>query len=167
MRRLRIAELDCVIHGSGDRTVVLLHGFGAPAEDLVPLAWELRPPPDTRFVLPAGPVELGLPFSDARAWWLLDAARLARGEIDPGWVPPGLGAARAMLLAFLDALGAAPDQTVIGGFSPGSSSSRARSSASASGARSCRRGAACPCSRRTATTTRSCPTRSRSGCARC
>src|SRR5262249_39282995 len=119
MKRLRIADLDCVIHGEGQRTVILLHGFGAPAEDLVPLAWELRPPPDTRFVLPGAPLELGLPFSDARAWGMLDASRIARGEIDPAEVPAGLGAARDKLLAFLGALGAS-GPTIIGGFSQGS-----------------------------------------------
>jgi phospholipase/carboxylesterase len=120
MERLGIAGLDCVIHGDGDRTVILLHGFAAPAEDLVPLAWELRLPPGTRAVLPAAPIELGLPFADARAWWLLDAARIARGGgLDPAEVPPGLAAARAQVVASLDALGAPAERTVIGGFSQG------------------------------------------------
>jgi phospholipase/carboxylesterase len=48
--------------------VVLLHGWGAPGDDLVPLARELDRP-RTRFFVPAGPLpEMG----GGRGWWHLD-----------------------------------------------------------------------------------------------
>jgi phospholipase/carboxylesterase len=55
---------------TGGAAVVLLHGWGAPGDDLVPLAHELAAP-RTRFFVPAAPLpELG----GGRAWWHLDAA---------------------------------------------------------------------------------------------
>jgi len=121
VKRRTLGGLDVVERGSGDGPqVVLLHGYGAPAEDLVPLAWHMKAPPGTRFVCPAAPIELGLPFADARAWWHLEPGRYARGEgQDPDEVPVGLDAARAKVLALLDALGAPPERTVLGGFSQG------------------------------------------------
>src|SRR5688572_27322875 len=77
MRRLRtrLGELDCQVldeipeGGKPDLAVVLCHGFGAPAGDLVPLAEELlalRPElgPRVRFVFPAAPhslADMGMP----------------------------------------------------------------------------------------------------------
>ena len=82
MRRARLGGLDTVIVGEGDGpAVVLLHGFGAPGEDLVPLARMLDAPPGTRFVFPVGPIELGLPFSEARAWWMIDISRFERDSL--------------------------------------------------------------------------------------
>src|SRR5437762_1869665 len=112
MKRDTMGGLDVVIGGGDDGNgggkgplLVLLHGFGAPGEDLVPLAWELEAPAGMRFVCPAGPISLGLPFSDARAWWMIDMNRLAAGQPrDDSWsaeTPPGLAAARERVLALL------------------------------------------------------------------
>jgi phospholipase/carboxylesterase len=109
------------------RTIVLLHGFGAPGDDLVPLAQFMDVP--ARFVFPEAPLELGGLYGDSRAWWLLDLAKLEadlrsgatrdrRGE-----VPEGLASAREQLSRFLDQLKpryAIDDrQLVLGGFSQG------------------------------------------------
>src|SRR4029079_8366410 len=56
--------------------VLLLHGFGAPGDDLLPLADELDVPTGTRFVIPEGPLTLSFVWSDARVWWLRDMARI-------------------------------------------------------------------------------------------
>ena len=48
--------------------VLLLHGFGAPGDDLVPLADVLNVPAGTRFVFPEGPLSLSFGPGDARAW---------------------------------------------------------------------------------------------------
>jgi phospholipase/carboxylesterase len=120
----RIGGLDCVVEGEGDGpTLVLCHGFGAPAEDLVPLARLLDAPEGTRWVFPAAPLELGLPFSDARAWWMIDLARYER-DIREGrgatWtreVPAGLAPARQRLIALVEEL--APSRLILGGFSQG------------------------------------------------
>jgi len=132
MRRESIAGLDVVVAGGTDRRgggdgplVVLLHGFGAPAEDLVPLAWHMKLPPGTRFVCPGAPLAMGMPFSDARAWWMIDVGRFERLR-DESWTketPPGLAEARDKVIGLLDAcrtrLDAPAERTVLGGFSQG------------------------------------------------
>src|SRR5688500_15180988 len=83
MLRETFAELAVAASGGPDRkaggtgpVVVLLHGFGAPGEDLVPLFRVLDVPREVRFVFPAAPIELPLPLTDARAWWMIDLAEM-------------------------------------------------------------------------------------------
>ncbi|HEX4341356.1 MAG TPA: hypothetical protein VH062_35855 [Polyangiaceae bacterium] len=115
--------------GSGDGPiVVLLHGFGAPGEDLVPLFRQLDVPRHVRFAFPEAPLDLaelaGPSYAGARAWWM----------IDPSWflpenqgklaeraksVPDGLADARARVDAVLEGLGATREKTILGGFSQG------------------------------------------------
>lgn len=113
-------------------TVVLMHGFGAPGDDLVALAGALEVPAGTTFVFPEAPLAMGGPdmpyMGDARAWWMIDVGRFERaartGNIDAlvRDDPPGLGEVRAQVVAMLDALEAkAPgNRLVLGGFSQGS-----------------------------------------------
>ncbi len=136
MIRRTLGSLDCVIVGGDDGrgggdgpTVILLHGFGAGGDDLVDLATYVEAPPGTRWVFPAGPLELGGLYGDSRAWWMIDLARLeaersAGRAIDRAdEVPAGLPAARAAVLGVLDALareyGRSDARTVLGGFSQG------------------------------------------------
>ena len=115
--------------GGQGPVVVLLHGFGAPGEDLLPLADVLAVPPGTRFFFPEGPLNLGFGYGDARAWWLIDMARI-QADREAGRVrdlsqevPKGLAPAREKMLAFLKEIeqkfGADPKKTVLGGFSQG------------------------------------------------
>ncbi|HTA92569.1 MAG TPA: dienelactone hydrolase family protein [Polyangiaceae bacterium] len=69
----------------GGIAVVLLHGFGAPGDDLVPLARSLLRP-NTRCILPAAPLSLG---NGGRAWWDIDASDRPRYVTDEA-APPGL-----------------------------------------------------------------------------
>ena len=129
--KLELAGLTTRIVGPADAktTLVLLHGFGAPGDDLVALAQFLGPnAPSTRFVFPEAPLELGGLYGDSRAWWLLDLARLEdqlrRGvPRDPTEIPAGLEGARTHVTRLLDQLQArfsiADDQLVVGGFSQG------------------------------------------------
>ncbi|NCO57640.1 MAG: hypothetical protein GW783_07565 [Deltaproteobacteria bacterium] len=116
--------------GSGDGPLVcLLHGFGAPGEDLIPLADELRLSPATRFAFPAAPLALAGGGWDARAWWPIDTAALERAVAEGTFRdlthtdPPALAPLRAQLLELLDGverlLGVAPERVVVGGFSQG------------------------------------------------
>ncbi len=129
---LDLAGLTTRIVGPADAktTVVLLHGFGAPGDDLVALAQYLGPrAPGTRFVFPAAPLELGGLHGESRAWWLLDLARLEAelrggGRVDrSNELPEGLPAAREHVVRLLDQLQArfsiTDDQLVLGGFSQG------------------------------------------------
>lgn len=127
--RLELAGLTTRIVGPADAasTVVLLHGFGAPGDDLVALAEHLEVP--ARFVFPEAPLELGGLYGDSRAWWLLDLARLEldlrdgtpRDRRDE--MPDGLPAARDHVMRLIDQLqarfGVTDAQLVLGGFSQG------------------------------------------------
>jgi phospholipase/carboxylesterase len=101
-------------------TVILLHGFGAPGDDLVALAPYLRAP--VRFVFPAAPTELGGLYGDSRAWWPLDMARLEAqmrsGKRDTTDVPPELAGIRAEMTKLVDHY-AQSSRVVLGGFSQG------------------------------------------------
>ncbi len=130
IQKLEIAGLTVRIVGPADAatTCVLLHGFGAPGDDLVSLAAELASP-SVRFVFPAAPLELGGSYGESRAWWLLDLAKLER-ELAAGTprdrrteIPEGLVPVRGQVDRLLDQLIArfsiAPERLVLGGFSQG------------------------------------------------
>lgn len=135
MKRITLGELDAVVTGGPDREgggdgpmVVLLHGFGAPGDDLVPLWRVLDVPAETRFVFPAAPISFSMGMGESRAWWMIDPsyfADLAEGPSSrpdrSDEIPEGLVEARAKLSAFLDALerAFAPPRLVLGGFSQG------------------------------------------------
>lgn len=117
-------------HGGGSGPVIiLLHGFGAPGDDLVPLAEVMAVPKGTRFLFPEGPLSLSFGYGDARAWWLIDMARLeadrAAGRVRDlsGEVPRGLPPVREVFEQFLTQLPHAMPidykKAVIGGFSQG------------------------------------------------
>ncbi|HEU4686675.1 MAG TPA: hypothetical protein VFS39_19365 [Nitrospira sp.] len=109
--------------------VILLHGFGAPGDDLLPLASAVAAPPGVRFIVPEGPLALTMGYRESRAWWLIDLARLeadrAAGRLRDlsREVPRGLPAARAALERFLAELPQVVpidyEKTIIGGFSQG------------------------------------------------
>ena len=115
--------------GGNGPVVVLLHGFGAPGNDLVPLADVLNVPTGTRFVFPEGPLTLSFGPRDARAWWLIDMARMAQDQAAgrprdlSNEIPKGLAPARDTMLTFLKEVehtfNADPRKTVLGGFSQG------------------------------------------------
>jgi phospholipase/carboxylesterase len=136
MRLERFGDLDVRITGGTDGrgggngpVVVLLHGYGAPGTDLVPLGQAMAAPAGTRFVFPAAPLAMPAFFGESRAWWMLDLAQIER-VVAAGQqrslareVPPGLGDARARLLTMLHVMRTRMDATsaplVLGGFSQG------------------------------------------------
>lgn len=134
----RWADLNVRIAGGTDRegggtgpVVVLMHGYGAPGDDLVPLQRVLPVPQDVRFVFPEAPLSpIELRAFGGRAWWPIDiialqlAAAQGRARERMETVPAGLPEARTQLIAMLDVmqreLGVSSDRVVIGGFSQGS-----------------------------------------------
>jgi phospholipase/carboxylesterase len=118
--------------GGGDGpVVVLLHGWGAPGDDLVPLGHEIDAPRGARYVFPEAPLVLQTGFgpssASGRGWWMLDIEKRQR-EIAAGRardlsreVPKGLAEARVKVIALLDELErrAGAKQIVLGGFSQG------------------------------------------------
>jgi phospholipase/carboxylesterase len=136
MKRLKIADLDVVLGGGPDREgggdgpmLLLMHGFGAPGDDLVPLARQLAVPPEVRFCFPAAPHALEAAPGGGRAWWQIDMVELQRAVMLGDYealttrVPVGLSEARDAavgLLAALERDHAAPaERLVLGGFSQG------------------------------------------------
>jgi phospholipase/carboxylesterase len=109
--------------------VLLLHGFGAPGDDLVSLADVLNVPAGTRFVFPEGPLSLSFGPTDARAWWLIDMARMQADRMAGRVrdlsqdIPKGLAPARETMLTCIREVerqfGADPRTTLLGGFSQG------------------------------------------------
>jgi phospholipase/carboxylesterase len=127
---VEIAGLATRIYGPADAkiTVVLLHGFGAPGDDLVPLG-QYMGVPAARFVFPAAPIELGGLYGDSRAWWRLDLMKLEQ-DLRAGKaadrrheVPDGLVEVRDQLGRFLDQVktryAITDEQIILGGFSQG------------------------------------------------
>ena len=136
MRHETWAGLNVCITGGPDRegggtgpVVMLLHGFGAPGDDLVALWRMLDVSPEVRFVFPAAPLPLDLGFGDSRAWWVLDMDRLTRARAQGQWdaltreIPKGLKAAHEQMHSFLQEathqLNFSTRQLVLGGFSQG------------------------------------------------
>ena len=77
MRQEQWAGLEVCITGGLDREgsgdgplVILLHGFGAPGDDLVALWRYLKVPDDVRFMFTAAPLELDMGLGSSRAWWM-------------------------------------------------------------------------------------------------
>jgi phospholipase/carboxylesterase len=113
--------------GGAGPVVVLMHGFGAPADDLVDLGQMLRLPPEVRFVFPEAP--LSLEGGPGRAWWMIDPEvfeRRARGErVDRSDdLPDALPSLRAAVIELLSELETrltvSRSRMILGGFSQGS-----------------------------------------------
>ena len=113
--------------------VVLLHGFGAPGDDLAQLWRVLDVPRQVRFVFPEAPLAPSeFAAFGGRAWWRIDTATLqdatsgVAGTERPDRSdeePEGMAEAHAAVVSLLDAveqdLGVAPERIVLGGFSQG------------------------------------------------
>ncbi len=119
----------------GPLTVVLMHGYGAPGDDLVSLADVIDAPAGTTFLFPEAPaitadVALMSVLGDARAWWAIDVGRFQRammtGKVDQliKEIPEGMPAARKSIVSLLDAVESEmktpSSRVVLGGFSQGS-----------------------------------------------
>ena len=136
MRRETWAGLEVRIAGGPDRdgrgtgpVVFLMHGFGAPGDDLAALWQLLDVPENIRFVFPAAPLTLNLGFGESRAWWMLDMERLTQQRAQGKWdalikeIPVGLNPAREQVLKLLNEvehqMNVTSQQIMIGGFSQG------------------------------------------------
>jgi phospholipase/carboxylesterase len=136
MQTLELGGLTIRVVGGTDREgggsgplVVLLHGFGAPGDDLVALHRVMDVPREVRFAFPHALHTLPFPMGDgrSRAWWMIDIAGL-EAAIAEGRTrdlsrekPDGIDTARAAVKLAVEGLRAAlsPSKLVLGGFSQG------------------------------------------------
>jgi phospholipase/carboxylesterase len=122
MQRQRFGSLDAIVVGDSGPVCVLLHGWGAPGDDLVGVT-EWIDAPGWRWVFPAAPMKSGPDDPAGRAWWKLDLDAFERSSADDraDEKPPGLPSARAQVRALLDAVAKAMPGApiVLGGFSQG------------------------------------------------
>lgn len=110
----------------GGPVIVLLHGFGADANDLLPLHKAVETPPGTRWVVPDAPLTLGMsPLFGGRAWFPIDQDAVQRAAAtgshrDLSQVTPnGLDEARETVMRVLAELSSPLSKVVLAGFSQG------------------------------------------------
>ncbi len=112
------------LQGDPDKgTIVLLHGYGADAEDLVPLS---QIDPRFTWIFPQAPLEVSFaPGHIGRAWFEVDLELLFQAtqsrrfhEIAKAF-PPELAASRTIVDNFLSELPIPRSQIILGGFSQG------------------------------------------------
>jgi phospholipase/carboxylesterase len=118
--RKKIGKLDCLIRSGEDdaKCVVLLHGFGADASDLFPLADVFDPDGKWRFIFPDAPLEVPIgPMWTGRGWFPIALRDLEAGIDFTQVRPPGLNESTALVGELLFELDA--QKTVLGGFSQG------------------------------------------------
>ena len=108
----------------GGTALVLLHGYGAPGDDLVSLAKELLRP-GMRCIVPAAPLSVE---HGGRAWWQIDAVDHPRYVTDEPWPSniqppssPELVIARAAVAGLIAGVREkyAPERLYFAGFSQG------------------------------------------------
>ena len=125
---LRLGPLDVLSMGRADAwiTVVMFHGYGADAFDLLPLSQELTNGRRVRWLFPQGVLEVPLGFHMmGRAWFPIDIDALNQAMAQGGHRdfarerPPGMNEACMAARAMLDELNIPMGRIVLGGFSQG------------------------------------------------
>ncbi len=127
--QIKIGNLDCLhIPGSSQGiAIVMLHGYGANAEDLFDLHSVIESKPGTSWYFPQGPLVIGnYGEYPSRAWFPLGVADSILQAVETGnWSkvatlnPKGLDEARKNLLEFLSLLNIPYSKIILGGFSQG------------------------------------------------
>lgn len=123
-KRQKYGDLEVLeLEGPGP-TVILCHGYGANAEDLVPLSQLIRQPEGMRWIFPNAPLELSQ-IPGGRAWFEINVQALeeamARGEHRDmsNLRSPGTDEALAGLDSCFQALSLNRSECIIAGFSQG------------------------------------------------
>ncbi len=103
----------------GGTGIVFLHGYGASAADLYPLAEELAWSGRETWYFPDAPLEVPLgPHFVGRAWFPIPLRELQHGVDYSHATPPGLEKAAAQVSSMLKTL--PHEKLILGGFSQGS-----------------------------------------------
>jgi phospholipase/carboxylesterase len=127
-KEMQIGSLKCfVIEGAPKGPcVVLFHGYGADASDLMPLADIIGLSKNVTWVFPNAPLEVIIaPGFYGRAWYPIDNKRLEKSvmegqPLDMSTIqPPGLENANRLANTLYDELVKNYSKVVLGGFSQG------------------------------------------------
>lgn len=118
--RKKIGQLNCLCRpgNSEQRSVVLLHGFGADASDLFPLGDFLDPEGEWSFYFPEAPLQVPIgPMMYGRGWFPISVRELETGIDFTQLRPPGLDASRDLVYDLIFHLNS--ERIILGGFSQG------------------------------------------------
>lgn len=103
----------------GGATILLLHGFGANASDLISLNQVYLGHPRATWLFPNGPLEIPIaPGYSGRAWFPIDFESLRRDGIEKAF-PYQLDEARLRIERLITDLSIPRSKLIIGGFSQG------------------------------------------------
>ncbi|MCH9626488.1 MAG: hypothetical protein S4CHLAM2_01100 [Chlamydiales bacterium] len=110
----------------GGPVVLLFHGFGANALDLVPLSGVYKERPRPTWLFPNGPLEIPIaPGYSGRAWFEIDVQGLQTALQQGDWdsvakaFPPDLEQIRKRMELFISELEIPRSKLLFGGFSQG------------------------------------------------
>lgn len=116
----KIGQLRCIKREGehSSRVVIMLHGFGADASDLAPLADALDPEEQWTFYFPEAPLEVPIgPGWTGRGWFPISLRDLEAGVDFTQIRPPGLDMSRKLVSEVIFNIN--PEFLVLGGFSQG------------------------------------------------
>lgn len=126
MIRLGPFDVVCELRDDDEFAMVMFHGYGANAHDLVPLSQTVSSPDNLSWYFPNGILDMsGVIGRGSRAWFPIDLSELerafAKGEFRKHQIeaPSGLLEARQQAEEFLKTLPFKPAKTILGGFSQG------------------------------------------------
>lgn len=105
--------------------IILLHGFGANGQDLLPLHQYVKAPTGANWYFPDAPIEMEMgPGFKGKAWFPLMSSAIehvAKYGMDfSNLHPPGIDAANSEILKMIQEIGAPINKITLGGFSQGS-----------------------------------------------
>jgi len=118
--RKQIGNLSCLVRegNNEDWNIVLLHGFGADASDLYPLADFLDPDENWNIYFPDAPLEVPIgPHMMGRGWFPISVRDLETGVDFTKVRPPGLDKSAEAVSSLLFELNS--KKLILGGFSQG------------------------------------------------
>ena len=119
-------EVHQIITNKDAPYIILFHGYGANAFDLMPLSQYLLPSQQVNWLFPQGILDMDFGFGMmGKAWFPIDIAAFERAIATGNYrdlsqsEPAGFVNARAAALAMLQALDVPMGKIVLGGFSQG------------------------------------------------
>ncbi|NGX61279.1 MAG: Carboxylesterase 2 [Chlamydiae bacterium] len=127
-QKKKLAGLEIVeVAGDTEGPVILLfHGFGADAYDLVPLSKDYQNNPQPTWLFPQGPLEVPLmPGYSGRGWFPIDIEALQIAVRDNGFeevahaFPEDLRPLTDQIHQLIGELSVPPSKVLLGGFSQG------------------------------------------------